>query len=87
MSDITIGEAQLQLSTINAAIQDMISGKRITELRIGSGDFQRLYKYQEINIDTLQALRSELRNIINTLTPNVRPVFRSNATIPLVIHK
>jgi hypothetical protein len=87
MAEMTLSEAQLQLTTINAAIQDIISGKRITQLRIGSGDFQRLYHYSEITIESLTTLRSEIRNIINTLTPDVKPVFRTNATIPLVVHK
>ena len=87
MSLITLAEAQIQLSTVNAAIQDIISGKRVTELRVGSGEFQRMYRYEEVTLEALIDLRSELRNTINTLTPDVRPIFRTNATIPLVIHK
>jgi hypothetical protein len=87
MATLTLTEAQIQLSTVNAAIQDIISGKRVTELRVGSGEFQRMYRYEEVSLESLIDLRNELRNTINTLTPEVKPVFRTNATIPLVIHK
>ncbi len=87
MYGMTIEEAQTQLNTVNAAIQQLIEGKAILELRVGSGNFQRLYKYSDITMDSLLALRASLLQQINDLQPNLAPVFRNNANIPLVVRK
>lgn len=86
MSILTKEEAVLQLTTINAAIEALIAGKRLTQLRVGSGSFQRLYVFQEITIDNLKAHRDELLGIIATYETSL-PVFKTNMTIPLVVGK
>lgn len=83
---LPLEEAQAQLTTVQVAISDLIAGKRLTSLRIGSGNFQREYKYQEISIDALYALRDELMQIIASYTQTL-PTFRQHATIPLVVNK
>ncbi|MCK9622610.1 MAG: hypothetical protein M0R47_19000 [Methylobacter sp.] len=86
MAQMTLAEAEAQLLTVNTAISDIIAGKRVTQLRIGSGNFQREMKFSEITIEALKELRSELMEIINSYN-NVAPVFRTNATIPLTVGK
>lgn len=83
---LPLEEAQLQLVTVNAAIQSLISGKRISELRIGSGDFQRFLKYQEVTFDELKILQQELIITIDSYAP-ATAVFRTNAHIPMVVGK
>jgi len=83
---LPLEEARAQLVTVNAALQSIISGKRITELRIGSGNFQRLLKYQEITFDELKILQQELLITIDSYAPST-PVFRTNAHIPMVVRK
>jgi hypothetical protein len=87
MANMTITEAEAQLLTVNAAIQQLIDGKRLTQLEIGSGSFKRVYKNQEINLSDLLTLRNELRNIISALQPTVQPIFRTNCSIPLLVDK
>jgi hypothetical protein len=87
MAEMTIGEAQAQLTQVNIAIQDIIMGKAINEIKFGSGEFSRWYKFQDVTLEQLQAYRRELMNIINSLTPDVRPIFRVNSCIPLVVRK
>jgi len=79
-------EAQAQLVTVNAALQDIISGKRIAELRIGSGDFQRTLRYQEVTFDELKTLQQELMITIDSYA-SAKPVFRTNAHIPMRVGK
>jgi hypothetical protein len=79
-------EAQAQLVTVNAAIQSIISGKRISELRIGSGDFQRTLRYQEVSFDELKILQQELLITVDAYAP-ATPVFRTNAHIPMIVGK
>jgi len=84
--NITLEEAKAQLLTVNVAIQDLIAGKRITQLRIGSGNFSRLYVNQEVNLESLVAYRDELLNVINELEK--KPMtFRTNAHIPTIVRK
>ena len=83
---LPLAEAQAQLITVNAALQDIISGKRIAELRIGSGDFQRLLRYQEVTFDELKTLQQELMITVDSYA-QAKPVFRTNAHIPMVVKK
>lgn len=82
----TLVELQADLATVNAAIQQIIQGKRVTQLLVGSGTFRRQYTYQEISLDMLKGLRDELLAQINILAPTT-PVFKTNMTIPMVVGK
>jgi len=87
MGEMTIQEVQVQLTQVNIAIQDLIMGKSISELKLGSGEFSRWYKFGDVTLDSLRAYRRELLNLLNTLTPDVKPIFRTNSCIPLVVNK
>lgn len=86
---MTLAEAENQLVTVNAAINSLLSGNKITQLRVGSGTFQRLYVYQEITLDELRKLRAELLAIIDTLSPVEKDLsfFGKSATFPLIAEK
>lgn len=86
MLGLTLAEAQLQLSQVNDAIAKIIQGTAVNELRVGSGSFTRLYRFQDITIDSLRELRAELMSYISAIAPET-PIFRTNATIPLIVHK
>lgn len=86
MARITLEEAELQLATVQAALQDFVSGKRLTRLEVGSGNFRRIYQYSEISYENLIAMRNELQGIVDMLTP-AEPSFRTNCSIPLVVKK
>ena len=83
---LPVEEATTQLVTVNAAIQQLIEGKRIKELRVGSGNFQRLYSYSEITLEALKTLQQELLITIDSYAPAIT-TFRTNAHIPMVIGK
>lgn len=86
---MTLEEARSQLVTVNAAINSLLSGKTLTQLRIGSGTFQRTYTYQEISLDSLLALRAELMKKIADLETPVTGLdwFGRSMTIPLIVCK
>ena len=86
MSGMTLQEAKDQLITVNQAIADILAGKAVNQLRVGSGEFQRLYNFEKLDLGTLREYRNELLAIINSLE-NTLPVFKKNATIPLVVGK
>ena len=86
MAQMTLVEANAQLATVNAAIEALISGKRLNQLRIGSGSFSRLYVFSEITLDNLKAHRDELLAIIDSLEGNP-PSFKKNMYIPIVVGK
>ena len=83
---MSLVDYQNDLTNVNAAITRLLEGKAVTELRIGSGATLRYYKYTEITLDSLTALRNELLAKIQTLSSDT-PVFRTNASIPLRIIK
>lgn len=87
---ISLVDAQTQLAIIQAALQDIISGKRINSLKVGSAQFTREYRYQEIDIATLRQLQTDYLTDIawwNSQMSGSLPVFANNKTIPLLIRK
>lgn len=86
MAQMTLQEAELQLVTVQAAISNLIAGKRINQLRVGSGTFSRLYVFSEIMLSELKEHRDELLQYINSMTETL-PVFKKNMTIPLLVRK
>ena len=81
MLNMPIEEIKAQLLTVNTAIQDLILGKRLSQLRVGSSTFSRLYTYSEVMLDELKAHRKELLQALDEIE-NRLPTFRSHATIP-----
>lgn len=88
MITMPLDEAKAQLKTVQVAISDLIAGKSVTQLRIGSGNFQREYKYWKPDtlLNTLLELRNDLNLIIASYS-TATPTFRTNASIPLVSRK
>ena len=86
MAVMTLAEAETSLTTVQAAIQTLIAGKRINQLRVGSGTFARLYVFSETTLDELKAHRDELLETINILE-GTAPRFKNNMTIPLLVSK
>jgi hypothetical protein len=86
MAQIPLEELELQLATVQAAITALLQGKRLTSLRVGSGTFQRLYTYQEIDLEHLILLRDELLEAIDAQTPD-DVVFKKHAHIPMLVSK
>lgn len=83
----TIIDVELELSQCNSALQDIVLGKRRTELIIGSGEYQNRYKFQEISPEWLQAKINSLQIELIALTPAKEPVFRNHATFAMVVPK
>ena len=53
---MTKTEAELQLSQVNAAIEQLLLGKRLSKLEIGSGTDKHVYEMTEISLEGLKAL-------------------------------
>ena len=85
---MTLAEAEASLATVNAAINQLVTGKTVNELHVGSGAFQRFYKYQEVSMESLLALRSELLALIGVLSPAPpAPLFAVNMSFQNIIRK
>lgn len=87
MAQMTKAEAEAQLITVNAAIQQIIEGKRITQLKVGSGSFTRLYTHQEISLEALKELRDELLTIIAVDVTAEETRFNTGLYVPMVVCK
>jgi hypothetical protein len=84
----TIVEVQAELATVNAALQELISGRRLTQLRIGSGEFARLYQYQELTYENLKLEQQNLLDELSVLQTETSSVtLRGNSFIPLTVNK
>lgn len=83
----TLKQVQAELTTVNAALQNIIAGKRVTSLDIGSGEFRRSYSYQEITYDMLKAEQAELTQELAALETTPQMNFRTMTNIPLTVGK
>lgn len=84
---LTLEEAQIELATIKAAINEYYTGTRRRSFKVGSHEFERTYTFEH-PADLLKILLSErtrLENYIASLNPTAFPVFVSHATIPLIV--
>ena len=79
-------EIRRQLDEIDAAIGVLASGKRLTEITVGSREFSRTWRYSEVNLAALRAYRADLAALLASLC-GCPPTFRANATIPLIVPK
>jgi hypothetical protein len=85
---MTAAEIKVALDTVNTAIAQLLSGKRVLELRVGSGNFFRQFRYGEVTLDALKEYRTELMQMLQTIdAANATPSFRTYATVPLVVKK
>ena len=61
-------EIELDLNKLKEAELNLATGKVVTDLVIGSGDFQRRYSYQEIDhiflSRTIRKLQQELQDLL-----------------------
>jgi len=80
-------EIQTDIDNLQAALQDLYLGKRLTTLIIGTGDSQRRYSYQEITKEKLQEGINDLRAELLSVSASAEPVFRSYASMPIIINK
>lgn len=85
MSAKTLDQLNAELITVDAALEKLIQGEKLTKFTIGSGDFVRTYEYSEISYESLKLLRKEICEAIAILTPALQK-FRAG-TIPLVVTK
>lgn len=71
-----LAQAKLDLAAIQKAKLQYAQGKLIQTLTLGSGEMQRRYNYNEVTIETLDALESEYQERVNLLAATKRTRFR-----------
>lgn len=85
---MTVVEATAMLSIVNAAISELVQGKRKRSLKIGTHEFMRAREYSEISYAELVAERDRLQNFIDAnSTAPVTPTFRKNTSFPMLVTK
>ncbi len=84
---MTLAEAEANLATINAALEQLYKGKRITRLVIGFGASQQVVEYHQITIDFLLSEAQRYREIISNLSTVKEDISYRNATIYLDVSK
>ena len=82
----TIIEIQTDITNVNAAITALLTGNKLLELRVGSGDFARLYRWQDVTLDSLYAMRKSLYEELAAITLEA-PTFYVGKTVPLVVRR
>lgn len=87
----TINQVQAELDTVNAALQELIAGTRLTRLRVGSDDSLREYNFLSdsyTNIyNTLIAEKDALTIELNQLNGNTEMTFRKSSHVKLTVTK
>lgn len=86
--DLTEAETIALLAKVNTAIEELITGKRATQIRIRSDDFDRNWSYSEVSLENLRDFKANLLDYIGGIsaTPPT-PTFRVNSCIPLIVRK
>ena len=79
---------QAELTTINSALQELISGTKITKLQVGSGEFVRTYNFEQITYENLKAEQQQLIAELNSILSTEQGLtFRKMSSIPLAVEK
>jgi hypothetical protein len=71
-------QAQMDLISIQEARLAFAKGRSLQTLTIGSGELQRRYQYNELTLETLEALEKDYQAKVNKL--NHQPVEQFRAT-------
>jgi hypothetical protein len=78
----TITEIQTDITNVNAAITALLTGNKLLELRVGSGDFARTYRWQELSLESLYSMRTSLYEELTTVEVTT-PIFSVGKTVPM----
>lgn len=91
MTELTLAEAEEQLSAVNAAISEYVAGKRRKSLKIGTNEFMRAHDFLYLTYEQLLAERRRLQQIISDLTVVSSSTnsnrFKQNNHVPLIVTK
>ena len=88
MSDLlTLDQLNRELSLVNSRIEQLIQGKAVTRLKVGSSSFARDYMYEATSLADFQEYRKYLIQEIHDKSVDATPTFRTNATIPNMVRK
>ena len=79
--------AYANLAKVNDAIDKLIQGKLIQRLEIGSHEFRRVYDNNKVSLSDLKEMRKELLEYIDTLEGTTETVYRSGASVPLLVSR
>jgi hypothetical protein len=79
-------EIQTDITNVNAAITALLTGNKLLELRVGSGDFARTYRWQEITMESLYAMRNSLYQELATVSEET-PTFQVGKTVPMFVRR
>ena len=75
-----------EILQIDSAISSLLTGERLKVLRVGSGDFARLYQEHDINLSELYKVRQALYEELATVTEEVK-TFNFGGLVPMVGRK
>ena len=87
MADLlSIDQLTKELNLVNAQIEQITAGKSVTRLRVGSSSFTRDYSFTGTTLAECVEYRKYLLQEIHNKSTDL-PTFRTNATIPNLVHK
>lgn len=82
-------EAKTALGIVNAALSNLIQGKRVNQVTFSMGGDTRIYRYETGSPDALYkvliAEQNRLMIIIRSLDATIKPYVRRNSLIPTVV--
>jgi hypothetical protein len=86
MIGFTLEQAQADLASVNIAIEKLISGRTLLEIKISSAEMSRWSSFGQVSLEGLKAYRRELLDYINSISPTA-PVFRSTGCMQVRVEK
>lgn len=82
----TLIEIQTDITNVNAAITALLTGSKLLELKVGSGDFARTYRWQELSLESLYSMRRTLYEELAAIE-QTSPTFVAGRTIPMFVRR
>lgn len=79
--------AYADLAKVNAAIDLLMQGKLLQRVEIGSMEFRRVYDNNKVSLSDLKELRKELLEMIDTLEGGTEVMYRTGASVPLLVNR
>jgi hypothetical protein len=79
-------EIQTDITNVTAAITALLNREKFIEFKIGSGDFARTFRWQEVSLESLISTRKLLYEELDGLTTET-PTFSVGKTVPMFVRR
>jgi predicted transcriptional regulator len=82
-----LSTAYADLTKVNAALDQLMQGKLIQRMEFKTAEVTKVFDYNKVTITELKSIRKELLELIDSLEGASAVVYRTGASVPLVVNR